>query len=193
MSFFRHVGTANGNKKVIIIQRELPGEDHMASVIFSDIIPSRFHDDLMKELESDAGQSANEFKEVLERRFFSNGENMLQALHAEGYIKKVAANNIVVRPNSKSSVPLDELNKLLREMRAGGVAIKTLAEMDSQADIEAAEAAVVAPAAAPAAPAIDQTALMMQMMQTMQQMQQELAALKAPAKKTAKSKTEPSV
>ena len=174
MSFFRHVGTAKGNKKVIIIQRELPGEDHMASVIFSDIIPSRFHDDLMKELESDAGQTANEFKEVLERRFFSNGENMLQALHAEGYIKKVASNNIVVRPNSKSSVPLDELNKLLREMKAGGVAIKTLAEMDAQADAESAVAAE--PVAA--APAVDQTALMMQMMQTMQALQAEVAALK---------------
>ena len=154
----------------------------MASVIFSDISPSRFHDDLMKELESSAGQGASEFKEVLERRMFSTGENMLQALHAEGYIKKVAANDIVVRPNSKSSIPLDELNKLLREMRAGGIAIKTLAEMDSQADAESEIAAqAAADAAAPAAPSVDQMSLMMEMMKTMQSLQAEVAALKGDA------------
>jgi hypothetical protein len=127
MSFFKHVGTANGTKKVVIVQRQLPGEEHMASVIYSDIIPSRFHDDIMKELESTAGQAANEFKDILERRMFSNGENMLQSLHSEGYIKKVASNNVVIRPNSKSSVTLDELNRLLGDIRTGRAATKEFA------------------------------------------------------------------
>jgi hypothetical protein len=119
MSFFKHVGTANGGKKVIIVQRQLPGEEHMASVLFSDILPSRYHDDTMKVLESLEGQAANEFKDVLERRFFSTGENMLQTLHSEGFIKKLAANAITVRPNSKSSIRLDELTKLLTDISSG--------------------------------------------------------------------------
>ena len=131
MSFFKHVGTANGTKKVIIVQRQLPGEEHMAAVIYSDIIPSRFHDDIMRELESAAGQSANEFKEVLERRMFSNGDNMLQSLHAEGYIKKVASNNVVVRPNSKSAIRLDELNRMLGDIRAGRVASEEMAALEA--------------------------------------------------------------
>jgi hypothetical protein len=191
MSFFKHVGTANGSKKVIIVQRELPGEDHMAAVIYSEIIPSRFHDDIMKVLESPEGQSADDFKNVLERRMFTTGDNMLSALHQEGYIKKIASNNVVVRPNSKSSIRLDELNKLLREMKAGGTAIKALEDMDTQAQIEA---KAIAEAAAPVVSApIDQNALMMQMMQTMQQMQKELTELKAPAeKKTTRKSTKTS-
>lgn len=191
MSFFKHVGTANGSKKVIIVQRELPGEDHMAAVIYSEIIPSRFHDDIMKVLESSEGQSADDFKSVLERRMFTTGDNMLSALHQEGYIKKIASNNVVVRPNSKSSIRLDELNKLLREMKAGGTAIKALEDMDTQAQIEA---KAIAEAAAPVVSApIDQNALMMQMMQTMQQMQKELTELKAPAeKKTTRKSTKTS-
>lgn len=137
MSFFKHVGTANGTKKVVIVQRQLPGEEHMASVIYSDIIPSRFHDDIMKELESTAGQAANEFKDILERRMFSNGENMLQSLHSEGYIKKVASNNVVIRPNSKSSVRLDELNRLLGDMRTGRAATEEFAALNADVPMAA--------------------------------------------------------
>lgn len=181
MNFFKHVGTANGAKKVIIVQRELPGEAHMAAVIYSEIIPSRFHDDLMKELESDAGQAAHEFKEVLERRYFSNGENMLQCLHTEGFIKKVAANNVVVRPNSKSSIRLDELNGMLSNIRSGRQASTELNDLKEHESVSAEQLKeTVAPAASDAAaPAMDQNALMMQqMMQTMQALQAEVAAMK---------------
>jgi hypothetical protein len=143
MSFFKHVGTANGTKKVIIVQRQLPGEEHMAAVIYSDIIPSRFHDDIMKELESPAGQSVNEFKELLERRMFSNGENMLRSLQTEGYIKKVASNNVVVRPNSKSSIRLDELNRILGDIRTGRVATEELSKLDKGVSESPGETATV--------------------------------------------------
>jgi hypothetical protein len=175
MSFFKHIGTANGVKKVIIVQRELPGESHMAGVIYSEIIPSRFHDDIMKELESDAGQAANEFKEVLERRFFSDGRNMLETLYQEGFVKKVASNNVIVRPNSKSSIRLDELNKMLSDIRSGKTASKDLEDLSAEPSVSApVTESISVPAAAP----VDQTAMMMQMMQTMQALQSEIAAMK---------------
>lgn len=185
MSFFKHVGECNG-KKVVITQRQLPGEDHMAGVIFSEIIPSRFHDDLMKVLESTEGQSANEFVDVLRRRYFASGENMLEQLHAEGYIKKAPSNNIIVKPNSKSAVRLDELNKLLTQIRTGQVAAEELAQVT-----ESVPAAALT-ATEPTATTTDPNAVMTQMMKMMQDMQAELAALKgekAPKKstKTAKS------
>lgn len=175
MSFFKHIGTANGNKKVIILQRELPGEAHMASVIFSEIIPGRLHDDLMKELESDAGQAADEFRSVLERRFFSDGRNMLEGLHSDGYVKKVASNNVVVRPNSKSSVKLDELNQLLRDIRTGKSAASEMAKMETAVENMG---YADAPAPVAAAPAMDQMSMMMEMMKTMQSLQAEVAAMK---------------
>jgi hypothetical protein len=132
MSFFKHVGSAN-NKKVIIVQRQLPGEEsHMAAILYSDILPTRYHDDVMKVLESEEGQSAYEFKDVLQRRMMANGENMLQALSGENYIKRVAQNAVTVKPNSKSTIRLDELVKLLNEAGKGESAVKKLDEMDRQ-------------------------------------------------------------
>jgi hypothetical protein len=181
MNFFKHVGTANGSKKVIIVQRQLPGEEHMAAVIYSEIIPSRFHDDLMKELESEAGQAANEFKEVLERRYFSDGQNMLQVLHGEGWIKKVASNNVIVRPNSKSSIRLDELTKMLAEMRSGRIAKpEAPVEESAMSDQTVTAEQLTAPvAAAPAPDRMDKLeAMMMQMAATVAQ----LAESQKPAK-----------
>jgi hypothetical protein len=209
MAFFKHVGTVN-TKKVIIVQREMPGEDHMACVIYSSIMPSKYHDDVMKLLESNEGQSAWEFKDILERRMMGDGTNMLQALSSEGYLKRVPSNNVMVTPNSKSSMRLDELVKLLRE--AGGKSEETKNNLErmennqgykdpAKQDLtdslvaESVDIAELSPAAepvAPAAPVIDQTALMMEMMKTMQAMQAEIKSLKgdtAPAKKTTKSKT----
>lgn len=177
MSFFKHVGTANGSKKVIIVQRQLPGEDHMASVIYSEIIPSRFHDDIMKELESSAGQSANEFIDVLRRRYFSDGQNMLETLHAEGFIKKVAANAVVVKPNSKSAVRLDELNRMLNEIRTGKAAQQELESVETEPVVEAIKAT--------AAVEDDRIAKLEQMIMGLAQQVQTLATPKA--SKTKKS------
>jgi hypothetical protein len=206
MSFFKHVGMAN-NKKVIIVQRSLGGdESHMAAILYSDILPTRYHDEVMAILESTEGQQAYEFRDILQRRMMSNGENMLQALSSENYIKRVAQNAVIVKPNSKSSIRLDELNKLLNEAGKGETAVKKLDEMDRQlglnadptqsnaqrnkdkiaAELNDGSDAVHydAPVAAPAAN--DTNQLMMQMMQTMQAMQKEIANLKKPAKETAK-------
>lgn len=203
-SFFKHVGVAN-SKRVIIIQRQLPGDDgHMAAIIYSDILPSKYHDDVMAILESPEGQAAWEFKDILQRRMMSNGENMLQALSNEGYIKRVAQNAVIVKPNSKSSVRLDELVKLLNEVGRGEEAVKKLEKMESETGMSNGlptpadtgepayryEEPAVSPA--PVAPAVnnDMTTLMQQMMQTMQSMQQEIADLK---KKPARSKKQPTV
>ena len=172
MSFFKHIGTANGAKKVIIVQRELPGESHMAGVIYSEIIPSRFHDDIMKELESDAGQASHEFKEVLERRMFSDGRNMLETLYTEGFVKKVASNNVIVRPNSKSAMRLDELNKMINDIRTGNVASDEMKAMEAEPSVSAPVVEPVAPAA------MDQMSMMMEMMKTMKSLQAEVAAMK---------------
>jgi hypothetical protein len=132
MSFFKHVGSVN-NKKVIIVQRQLPGEDtHMAAVIYSEIMPTKYHDDVMRVLESDEGQQAYEFRDILERRMMADGMNMLQVLSAENYLKRVPAANVLVTPNSKSSIRLDELTKLLNQVGKGPEAVSRLERMENQ-------------------------------------------------------------
>ena len=213
MSFFKHVGMAN-NKKVIIVQRSLGGDDaHMAAILYSDILPTRYHDDVMKVLESDEGQQAYEFKDILQRRMMADGQNMLQMLSSENYIKRVPQNAVVVKPNSKSSIRLDELVKLLNEAGKGEAAVRKLDEMDKQLGMndnptqtnaarnQAKVAAEInsevnshyydAPAAV--APVLDPTQMMMmEMMKTMQAMQKEIKSLKGgdePVKKARAKKT----
>ena len=210
MTFFKHVGVAN-NKKVIIIQRQLSGDDeHMAAVLYSDILPSRYHDDVMAVLESTEGQQAYEFRDILQRRMMADGNNMLQALSSENYIKRVAQSAVIVKPNSKSSIRLDELNKLLREVGRGDTAVQKLNEMDRQSGMTndpsmtnasrnaAKKDAITASAdtsyhmeddTPPAPAANDMTAMMMQMMQKMQTMQKEIIDMKKSTKPAAKPKT----
>lgn len=129
--FFKHVGEHNG-KKVVIVQRSIPGEDHMCSVVYTQIVPSQYHDDIMRVLESVEGQSSNEFYEILQRRMSTNGSNLLQAIAVEGYLKKAPTNQVIVKPNASSNIRLDELNKLLREAGQGAEAIRKLEELDRQ-------------------------------------------------------------
>lgn len=130
--FFKHVGEHNG-KKVIIVQRSMPNpEQHLAAVIYSQIIPSRYHDDIMNVLQSDEGQQAKEFMDIMNRRLLSNGQNMLVTMVNEGYVKKAQANQVIVKPNASSSIRLDELNKLLTEAGTGAEAIRKLEELDRQ-------------------------------------------------------------
>lgn len=131
VNFFKHVGEHNG-KKVVIVQRAIPEEEHMCSVLYTQIIPSHYHDDVMTVLESAEGQSSDQFWEVLYRRPSRTGSNLLEAVAREGYLKKAPTNQIIVKPNSKSSIRLDELNKLLNEAGQGEQAAQRLEELDRQ-------------------------------------------------------------
>lgn len=126
----KHIGKIN-QKKVVILYREVPGEDHMCLVTYSDSLPSLYHDEVMKALESPAGQQAESFADALFRHIMADGKNALQALHTGGLIKKVPANQVLVTPNSKSSVRLDDLNRILKEMSAGKDAAKRMTEIES--------------------------------------------------------------
>jgi hypothetical protein len=134
MSMIKHVGRHN-NRKVVILWKMVPGEDNMCLLVYSDALPRLYHDDLMKVLESEIGQNAVELSDVLHRTVLSDGRNLLTTLHREGFIKKVSTNQVVVTPNPRSSVRLDELNEILRKMGQGEEAVKRMAEIDSQQGI----------------------------------------------------------
>lgn len=129
--FFKHVGEHNG-KKVVIIEKSIPGEPHMCAVVYSTNIPSKFHDDIMKLLESSEGQSEREFGLILNRRQSSDGRNLLQAIAQEGYLKKAPTNQVIVKPNAASAIRLDELNNLLRMAGEGEEAIAKLEKLDRE-------------------------------------------------------------
>jgi hypothetical protein len=125
----KHVGKHN-NKKIVLLWRKVPNEDHMALVAYSDTLPRMIHDEVMRSLESPIGQNASDFSDVLFRTTMADGRNALEVMHREGFIKKVPTSQILITPTAKSSVRLDELNGILDEMAKGEEAKNRLQEMD---------------------------------------------------------------
>lgn len=160
--FFKHVGEHNG-KKVVIIEKSIPGEPHMCAVVYSTNIPSKFHDDIMKLLESPEGQSEREFGLILNRRQSSDGRNLLQAIAQEGYLKKAPTNQVIVKPNAASAIRLDELNSLLKMAGEGETAIAKLEQLERESGLKDTrknpDARKQIPNATPTVDVMDDTAL----------------------------------
>lgn len=127
----KHVGR-HGDKKVVVLYREVPNEAHMCLVIYSDTLPRIYHDNVMSVLESPVGQQAESFADALFRSMMADGTNALEVLHKNGMIKKVNTNQVIMTPTPAASIRLDELNDILNEMKTGEAAVKRLAEMDAQ-------------------------------------------------------------
>lgn len=134
MKMLKHIGR-HGDRKVAIVFREIPGEEHMCLVIYPEVLPSHIHDSIMKVLESPSGQSETVLANALHRNLLPDGRVILEALHKEGMLKKVATNQVIVTPNATSSVKLDELNRLVKEMESGEEAAKRMRDLDANAGI----------------------------------------------------------
>ena len=126
----KHVGR-HGDRKVAIVFREIPGEEHMCLVVYPETLPTHFHDTIMRVLESPTGQQENTFANALHRNLLPDGRVILEALHREGMLKKVPASQVIVTPTPASTVKLDELNRLVREMESGDEARKRMEQIDS--------------------------------------------------------------
>ena len=130
----KHIGR-HGDRKVAILFREVPNEDHMCLVIYPETLPTHIHDSIMRTLESPVGQQATNLAEALHRGILPDGRPQLEALHREGMIKKVPTSQVIVTPTPTSSVKLDELNRIVKEMDTGEAAVKRLQELDRNTGI----------------------------------------------------------
>ena len=130
MSFLKHVGI-HQDRKVAILYRTVPNEDHMCLVIFPQVLPAPWHDTIMKVLESDVGQQAEEFAVALHRSLLPDGRNILETLHQEKMIKKIRTADVNVTPRPGANIRLDELNTMLTKMKQGEEAIKEMATSDA--------------------------------------------------------------
>lgn len=193
----KHIGR-HGDRKVAIIFRELPGEDHMCLVIYPETLPTHIHNTIMSILESAPGQASPNLADVLHRNLLPDGRVILQALHNEGMLKKIQTNQVIVTPTAQSNVKLDELNKIVKEMESGDAALKRMRELDANAGFvdpatkrkaekafkegRIAEAeALVTPLAAPAGGALDDQSLAANMLAQAKRMEADAKGLVAEA------------
>jgi hypothetical protein len=126
----KHIGK-HGDRKVAIVFREVPGEEHMCLVVYPDVLPVAMHDAMMKVIESEPGQAAENLGDALFRSLFNDGRPMLQTLHVEGMIKKVQCRQVTVTPTATSHVNLEEMNGIIRKMKLGEDAIREMADLDA--------------------------------------------------------------
>jgi hypothetical protein len=138
MAFMKHVGK-HGDRKVCILFRQVPGEDHMSLVIYPDTLHAHWQQAIQSVVESDIAQQAEELADALHRNFLPDGRAILQTLHEERMIKKVRTSDIIVTPTANSNIRLDELNKMLNEMKLGEEAIKKMAQNDASRGMVAPE------------------------------------------------------
>ena len=134
MSFIKHVGK-HQDRKVAILWREVPQEEHMCLVIYPETLPTHFHNTIMSILESAPGQASPNLADVLHRNLLPDGRVILQALHNEGMLKKIQTNQVIVTPTAQSSVKLDELNRIVKEMESGEQALKRMQEIDQNSGL----------------------------------------------------------
>lgn len=135
MSFLRHVGK-QGDRKVAVIFREVPGEPHMCLVTYTETLNQHIHDPLIRTIESDIGQNSQNLADALNRSYTQDGKPILQTLHVEGLLKKIRTEQVVMTPAPNTKIKLDELNKILDEMKLGEDAVKRLSEMDASRGLQ---------------------------------------------------------
>jgi hypothetical protein len=125
----KHVGKMKNNgAKIVIAYRTIPGDSSSALVVGTNALGDSYHDALMSLVESDTGQQSDELADVMATRRFPDGSNMLQWVHANGMLKKVPTAGVIVTPDNKTQIPLDELNKLIAEQK--GVTLEQLGIKD---------------------------------------------------------------
>ena len=157
MAFMKHVGK-HGDRKVCVLYRQVPNEEHMCLVVYPETLHAHWQDAVQKVLESEIGQSAEEFADALHRSYLPDGRPILETLHTERMIKKIRTSDVLVTPTGQAKIRLDELNKMLNEMKQGEDAVRRLAESDASRGMVApdvkrkAEAAYKADQAVKAAP-----------------------------------------
>lgn len=128
----KHVGRMAKNKrKVVVAYRVVPGEPENCIVVTTENLMAEEHDALMQAVESDAGQSTNEFSEVMNRTRLPDGRIMLPAFHTTGKLAKVPTADVEMTPDRNNTIKLSELNEVIAQQK--GVTVADLAGVSADA------------------------------------------------------------
>jgi len=142
---------ANNQRRIVVAFRAVPGEPENCIVITTENLNADEHDTLIKMVESNAGQDANDLSQVMSRTTLPDGRNMLAHFHRTGKMVKVPSNTVEMMPNRNTSIMLNELNEMIAQQQ--GVTVEDLATPpNTGAPAAEAVAETTATDTAPAAP-----------------------------------------
>ncbi|CAB4241897.1 hypothetical protein UFOVP71_435 [uncultured Caudovirales phage] len=114
--FIKHVGINGQGKKIVVVFREVPGDPESALVIPTESLPSLYHDDLIRAIESTNCQDSMDPSDWLFRQVFHDGTNMLNTIHQRGWMVKVPTKSVVMTPRPGVDINLVDLNQELKQI-----------------------------------------------------------------------------
>lgn len=108
----KHLAT-HDNNKVAVLFRSVPGEPTNALIVKHEELPEPIKSNFKMCLESKLGQSAFSLSDAANQFSVANGDKLLAALHIGNYIVKVPTKDVLLTPNEKTNLPLNELNNMI--------------------------------------------------------------------------------
>ena len=114
----KHVGSY-GEKPCVVVFREVPNESDNCLIVESASLEDSKHDDLMNMVASLEAQESNNVSEVLSRRQFSDGTNMLNDLHFSKKLIKVPVDMVFLTPTPSQKISLQEVNAEINKLETG--------------------------------------------------------------------------
>jgi len=140
----KHVGKI-GEKPCVVVFREVPNEPEHCLIVESNSLNDQKHDDLMNVVQSAEAQESNNIADVLSRRQFTDGSNMLNDLHFSKKLQKVSVDMVFLTPTPSQKISLKEVNAEINKIEGGYTPPKTDIDpvsVDTQPLTESTETAV---------------------------------------------------
>ena len=129
MANLKHVGRlTTNNRKLIVAYRVIPDDPDHCLVVHTENLDAADHDDLIKLVESNAGQTEDHLAVAMARTQLQDGRNMLAGFHTTGKLVKVPTDIVEMTPNNQTRMNLKELNEMIAQQQ--GVTVADLAPSD---------------------------------------------------------------
>jgi hypothetical protein len=118
MAVLKHVGKY-GEKPCVVVFREVPNEPNNCLIVETTSLEDQKHDELMNVVQSLEAQESNEISEVLSRRQFPDGSNILNDLHFTKKLIKVSSDLVFLTPTPTDKIALSEVNREIHKIDTG--------------------------------------------------------------------------
>ena len=114
VDFTKHVGRNKNGTRLVVVFREIPDDEEHCLVVETDSLPDMYHDQLLQEVDSRDAQATVDLYEVLQRRSFGDGGQMLNTLHNRGFLRKYKVSQIEMQPMPSRLVALSLVNEQIK-------------------------------------------------------------------------------
>lgn len=113
-AFTKHVGRNKLGTRLVVVFREIPDDENHCLIVETDSLPDMYHEQLLREVDSRDAQDTTNLYEILERRNFGDGGQMLNTLHERGFIKKLKVVDVEMMPMPNRPVSLSLVNEQIK-------------------------------------------------------------------------------